>query len=518
MRHGTERFFIKDEGLIVGKLFPLYLIRWIYSLFFKQDKSSYKEMPDPQPGDGDEDDTCHKPPRLFCRLFKKGAQGPSQGLVNLGLSMETETGTPEAGRDSTIPAGYTYLGQFIDHDITFDKDTPLSQSGAVNPEEIRNSRTPALDLDSLYGGGPGEDPQLYEADGKTFRIGTTSDVGGLGTFPNDLPRDGTTAIIGDPRNDENLAVAQTHLAILKFHNAKAAAMPSSSFTDVRKEVVLHYQAIVLTDFLPRVVDPVVLQDVLDNGRRFYTDEKRDCMPVEFSVAAYRMGHSMVRPSYEWNRLFNSTGPNGIATFGQIFEFSGGGGSRGVGDPPFRGLPTLPSNWIVDWRRMYALTGTPHPQLNFARLMDAQMALDLKTLPEFQKMVPQPPAPLLSLATRNLLRGRLLSLPTGQDVAAAMGITPLSPTEITSGAPNIQVEILRDNGFDEATPLWYYILREAKVKAAGNHLGPVGSRIVAETLVGLIEHSQTNIRQERPGLRFSMPELLAFVGDINPLGD
>ena len=518
MRHGTERFYIKGEGLLVGKLFPLYLIRWIYSLFFKKNESDNKETPGTIPDKGDDDDLCPKPPRQFCRLFPKGTQPSSQGLVTLGLSMETETGQPNTARDSTTPAGYTYLGQFIDHDITFDRDTPLSQTGTVNPEDITNFRTPALDLDSVYGGGPSEDPQLFNPDGKTLRIGNTSGIGGLGVFPNDLPRDGTAAVIGDPRNDENLAVAQTHLAFLKFHNAKVDELAGASFEEVRKEVVLHYQAIVLTDFLPRVLDSIVLQDVVDNGRRFYTDDKRDCMPVEFSVAAYRMGHSMVRPSYEWNRIFNSSGPSGMATFAQIFEFSGGSGSRGTGDPPFRGLPTLPSNWIVDWRRMYDMTGTPHPQLNFARFLDAQLALDLKTLPEFQQMIPQPPAPLLSLATRNLLRGRLVALPTGQEVAVAMGLTPLSPTAILNGAPNHQVQILRDHGFDEATPLWYYILREAMVQAGGNHLGAVGSRIVAETLVGLIERSPTNVRAERPGFTFSMPELLTFVGDLNPLGD
>jgi len=194
----------------------------------------------------------------------------------------------------------------------------------------------------------------------------------------------------------------------------------------------------------------------------------------------------------------------------------------VGDPPFFGLPTLPSNWIADWRRMYNLEeagGTTHPDMNFARKLDARLAMDLKTLPEFEQMNPQPPAPLLSLATRNLLRGRLVSLPTGQEIANAMGVSPLTPDQIVQNLAPDQATIVTDKGFDTSTPLWYYVLREAMVQANGERLGVVGSRIVAETFVGLIEASPVNVLQDNPGLTFSMPELVVSLpDDVNPLGD
>ena len=337
-----------------------------------------------------------------------------------------------------------------------------------------------------------------------------------------MPRQDVQAVIGDGRNDENLIVAQTHLLFLKFHNKLVADNPGMSFDEIRRMVVERYQAIVLTDFLPRVIDEAVLNDVIENGRQFYTEDKKGCMPIEFSVAAYRMGHSMVRPTYEWNRIFSTGGARQIATLGDIFEFSGVSGTRGAGDPPFFGLPTLPSNWIADWRRMYNLEeagGTTHPDMNFARKLDAKLALDLKTLPEFQQMNPPPPAQLLSLSTRNLLRGRLVSLPTGQEVANDMGITPLSPVQMVENLAADQTAIVTGNGFDTSTPLWYYVLREAMVQANGERLGEVGSRIVAETFVGLIEASPVNVLRDNPGLTFTMPELIVSMpGDVNPLGD
>lgn len=528
MKHGTESFFIKGEGWIISRLFPLALIRKIFRIFSSLKGDSYISRKPEQPNidpTQEVDEVITKPKRAFCRLFPQGSQPESETLVELGLLMESEVGDPNDYRDSTIPAGYTYLGQFIDHDITMDR-TELSTSLAVDPSEIKtNFRTPQLDLDSVYLNGPAEDPGLYEQDRKKLLIGQTTDVLGLGAFPNDLPRKAgsTEANIGDGRNDENLIVAQTHLLFLKFHNSRVDANPSATFEEIRREVTEHYQAIILTDFLPKVVNNDVLNDVIQNGRKFYTDEFKDCMPIEFSVAAYRMGHSMVRPSYEWNKLFNSTGSSGIATFRDIFEFSGVSGVRSAGDPPFRGLPSLPSNWIADWRRMYDLAtvsgGQSHAQMNHARKLDAQLALALQTLPEFQQMNPPPPAPMISLSTRNLLRGRLVSLATGQQVACAIGTPALTPGELIQGLNPAQVNVIRKHGFDEETPLWYYILREAMIQENGNRLGRVGSQIVAETLVGLIQNSPVNVLRDRSGFAFSMPELVSSLPvDINPLGD
>ncbi len=532
MRHGTENFYVTGEGWISGLLFPLKLL---IKLFRKL--GAYPDpMPMPQP-------PSEEPEHIFCRILPKGSPPDHDDLVELGMAMEVERAAGlDAEGNSNIPAGYTYLGQFIDHDITLDA-TKIESTDPFDPKATENMRTPSLDLDSVYGPAPdGVIPGLggvFQPDNVHLRVGLTSETisgepGGPinGGLSNDLPRRASdkTAIIGDKRNDENLAVAQTHLAFIKFHNAWVDKLASEQGLSgdalrdaARKEVTLHYQSIVLTDFLPRIVQEKVLHDVLDNGRKLYTDEDhKDCMPLEFSVAAYRMGHSMVRPVYEWNRVFNISQGGIPASLEFLFEFTKFSGTTGAaGDETLRGKPTLPSNWIIDWTRFYDFSNVDgvntHPNMNFARDLDARLAFGLKELPEFKQMSAAPE--LLSLATRNLLRGRLVSLPTGQEAVAAMqgkgiDVNALDPDRIAS---NVHESILRDHDFHKETPLWYYILREAKLVEDGNKLGPVGSRIVAEVFVGLIENSRTSLLTERPNLEFSMPELLAFVGDLNPIG-
>jgi hypothetical protein len=559
-RHGLEKYFILGKGRkvvpVTGEILPS---AWVKDAAqrckdhtpkrgrdYCKAPPAYKAPPFQKGYDKDNGDIMspphQSPRRIFCRLFEEGPDHNPAGLIDLGLAMEVETQlTANVAGDSDIPGGYTYLGQFIDHDISATPGSvELTTTGTVDPEDIPNGRSPTLDLDCLYGEGPDDTPELYEADKVHLKVGETSETlvgepGGPipGGGAHDLPRRADkTAIIGDGRNDENLAVAQTHLAFIKFHNKKvdeiAAAENISGkklFKRAREETTLHYQAIVLTDFLPRIIENGVLQDVLANKRKFYTQNLKGCMPVEFSVAAYRLGHSMVRPVYEWNSVFNS-GPSGIpATFELLFEFSGVSGTRVPdGTDQFIGKPTLPSNWPVDWTRMYDFSAVPgitsHPSLNFTREIEANLATALRTLPEFQRDPKIREMPVeeqqirFSLATRNLLRGRLLRLPSGQEAAAALGVPGLTNEEVASGPHRAIVEA---NGFHETTPLWYYILREAKVRHDGNRLGPVGSRILAEVFVGLVDHAKINVRKERPGLTYSMPELLAEVGDLNPVG-
>ncbi|HMP04580.1 MAG TPA: heme peroxidase family protein, partial [Gemmatales bacterium] len=429
-------------------------------------------------------------------------QPDDSSLIALGQALN-DPFVAGAG-DSDLPAGFTYLGQFVDHDITFDRTDGIPD-GSLEPKDIEQGRSPALELDSVYGRGPKHSPELYEADGVRLRIGTTTGRALFGvtkSFPNDLPRHPESdpahpkqAIIGDPRNDENLIVAQTHLAFLKFHNAvvarltASAAKPDNLFAEARKTVVQHYQSIVLHDFVPRLVDLEVWRDVLTNGRKFFFPKgapsgSRLGMPVEFSVAAYRMGHSLVRNAYQWNSVFSSDGRAGfVPRLNLFFEFSQVSGDLG-------GFPTLPSDWIVDWRRMFDFSEQPgggrHPQLNFARQIDTKLANDLQLLPEFATAEQEH---LKSLAVRNLLRGRLIGLPTGQDVAARLGVPSLTPAEVASGP---HAAVILASGFDTQTPLWFYILKEAELRQGGMRLGTVGSRLLCETFHGLIEGSDYSI--------------------------
>ncbi|MEX0642061.1 MAG: heme peroxidase family protein [Pirellulales bacterium] len=478
-------------------------------------------------------------PFRFCRMI--GGLQPfrpeAAGLIQLGQAMsETQ---PDPALDSNIPAGFTYLGQFVDHDITSDPSI-LDETGEMDPAQIDSLRPPSVDLDSVYGLGPGLSPELF--DGPRLKLGATTPTpfGGGNTntvFPNDLPRmppdpnpeNDKRAIIGDRRNDENLAVAQTHLAFLKFHNKvvdrlSAAGTPAASlFDEARKVVTQHYQSIVLDDLVRRLVSGDVLNDVLVNGRKFFMPGgipagAHLCMPVEFSVAAYRLGHSMIRHSYEWNRVFRTGRSGGAASLALVFEFSALSGDLG-------GMDTLPSNWIVDWLLFYDFAGVPgtssDPSMNRARQLDTRLASALDSLPEFAT-APEPH--LRSLAVRNLLRGRLIGLPTAQTLAGAMAIAPLAPAEIRQGPHEA---VLSAHDFDERTPLWYYILKEAEVQAGGQRLGELGSRLLAETFHGLIEGSRFSILKEagwKPSLpssnpeRFTMADLLAFVQDLNPLGN
>lgn len=434
----------------------------------------------------------------------------------------------QSGNNDNIPAGFTYLGQFIDHDITLDL-TSLGEK-MRDPAAVENFRTPSLDLDSIYGRGPDGSPHMYARDpenGSTtskLLIGRniTVDFGNVvGEFRNDLPRSPEGhALIGDHRNDENLIVAQTHLAFLKFHNKVVDLLQDQGveaaelFLKAREIVTWHYQWLVLHDFLGRLTTPGIVDRILHDGRKFYRFKKFPYMPVEFSGAAYRLGHSMVRQDYSYNRVFDNI------TFELLFGFSGLSGQI-IGDlatPPFNApLPVshLPTNWIIDWRRFYEIDegGLTQP----TRKLDPFLASELHNLPGGGG----------NLAFRNLKRGVQLGLPSGQMVAQAMGIKDLiTADELASGSDG---EVAAQHDLHIQTPLWYYILKEAAVKGDGQCLGPVGSTIVAEVLVGLVHGDhQSYLWQKgaswRPSLPsqtagdFTMADLLRFVDDVNPIGD
>src|SRR5688500_13983214 len=272
------------------------------------------------------------PPFRFSRM------GPSGAGKQLGEGARKRLGEAMAragGGNSQIPAGFTYLGQFIDHDLTFDK-TDVMLGANVTPAQLLQARSPSLDLDSLYGAGP-QDPgsaKFYEADGLHLKMGKTTGPAKNGF---DLPRGaGNTvakkrkAIIPDPRNDENLAVAQTHLALIRFHNRVVDTLPASvpqadKFAKAREVVVKHYQWMLRTDYLPRISAAGVVNNVFNQGRKIFevgvapTDVPT--MPIEFSVAAFRLGHSMIRAAYNWNKIFD----NGAGSLGLLFAFTGHSG-------------------------------------------------------------------------------------------------------------------------------------------------------------------------------------------------
>lgn len=509
--HGTTRYFIEGEGFVGEST--------LKTLNFSFKRAESENLTE------NEKNTDTSRAFRFTRMLNLPQFNPSrESLQELGLIMEEN---PILNDHPKLPAGFTYFGQFLDHDITRDETEGLPNS-ILTPEEIIQGRSPSLDLDSVYGRGPLFSPELYESDRIRLKIGITtkSNFGNVNKeFPNDLPRDAfKKAIIGDSRNDENLAVAQTHLAFLKFHNKIADKLEKEKglsgnvlFEKTKEEVVKHYQWIVLNDFLPLITDKDVLSDILNNGPKFFIvrEDEIPAMPIEFSVAAYRLGHSMIRDDYEWNRVFESNGVGPIGSLRLLFQFTGLSGNLG-------GEPTLPSNWIIDWTRFFDFTKfaniNNHPKFNNARLIDTALANHLKNVPGF------PVGPESSLSVRNLIRGKIVGLPTGQSVAELFNVPKLTKEQIASGNHR---EVIIKNGFDSQTPLWYYILKESEVINNGMNLGRVGSRILIETFLGLIKGSRISILKEnnwKPTLsirnveEFSMSDLLAFIDDLNPIGD
>lgn len=449
-------------------------------------------------------------------------------LVKLGETMrDADDGS---SGDSSIPAVHTYFGQFVDHDVTFETKSDDLQDLASEDlaplqfdelgEKLQNARVPTLNLDSVYG-------LQAPRDGARMKVGEVTRLNGTGKPSlrppgkdddhHDLPRLGGSedekldraALIGDPRNDENTIVAQLHVAFLRAHNAlvdqleaqgRAGKLP---FGQARRLLVQYYQYIVLHDFLPNIADPEIVRATIQ-GNLVYEpeeDEEDRSMPLEYSVAAYRFGHSMVRADYNFNLNFPQ------ATLADLFMFTAHSGEMA-------GLDTLPDNWIIQWENLVD-TGAAFDK---ARRIDTKLVEPLFELRGFKGEVlkdsPDDPEPGIRarLATRNLLRGYLLRMPTGQAVARALGdklrgvreVRVLGPEEIErAAASGDQVQALRDGGFLESTPLWYYILAEA-ASSGGERLGPVGSTIVAEVLVGLVRRSPYSVLRRKDGRPPNLP--------------
>jgi hypothetical protein len=477
------------------------------------------------------------PPFRFSRM------GPSGSGRQLGEANMRKVGNAMAaggGGASQMPAGYTYLGQFIDHDLTFDK-TDVMFGGNISPAQLLQARSPSLDLDSLYGAGA-QDPgsaKFYESDGLHLKMGKTVAADGIPAKDGfDLPRGrGNTqakrkkAVIPDPRNDENLAVAQTHLAMIRFHNRVVDKLPASvpasqRFATARERVTKHYQWMILTDYLPRICAGGVVNNVFTQGRKVFEvgvpATQVPTMPIEFSVAAFRLGHSMIRRAYNWNSRFDF----GSGSLDWLFIFSAGGGDLG-------GSQRLASNWIADWRRLYDFRqankpalAVPANQFNRAMRIDTRLVDPLKNLPPqtFGGAAGLPQNnPRRNLAFRNLTRAKMVKLATGQQMARFMrnrgvSVATLTRTEIRKGKNGVELDLLTQAqraALLKDTPLWFYVLREAEL--GGGRLKGVGARIVAETFHRAMQGSQHSIVND-PGWRptlgpnsntFRMVDLLLF---------
>ncbi|HVG14628.1 MAG TPA: heme peroxidase family protein, partial [Chitinophagaceae bacterium] len=360
-----------------------------------------------------------------------------------------------------MTAGMTFLGQFIDHDMSFDPTSSLERQ--VDPELVQNFRTPSLGLDNVYGSGHLASPHLFDTGdgfgGIKFLLEPLNVQGKDGVHKFDLPRNKcNTALIGDPRNDENLIVSQLHLLFLRFHNAlvdqlhtaKPSKSPMQLYKEAQELVRWHYQWIVLHEFLPMLCGEAVVNDILTNGRKFYGWNNEPFIPVEFSVAAYRFGHSQIRPSYRANFGIGGSTPL-TPFFGYIFNSSL---DPSIVDPEdFRG-GCRAARRFIDWHTFFNL-GDGNTRAN--KLIDTKLSSPL-----FQLMG-MPGGEPISLAQRNLLRQLTFKLPSGQRVAHAMRMEHLEADALD--------ELKKHKlNLETSTPLWYYILKEAEVEEMGLRLG------------------------------------------------
>jgi hypothetical protein len=413
----------------------------------------------------------------------------------------------------TMTAGSTFVGQFTDHDITFDQTSQLGvpQNPLVSP----NTRTPALDLDSVFGGGPGRRPDLYvpNADGSVgpkLKIGTGGVHEDVARVPNG---NGTySAALGDPRNDENVMIAGLHSAHVLFYNRviddlgqfNVLVFPSArgnhsprgypAFLLAREVTLWHYQWLLVHEHLPQIVGQAMVDDVLNHGQRLYRPATNDgFMPIEFGAAAYRFGHSMVRPSYRAN-FTSGTGdgsdPAANPFFALLFDTNEPDFSAPVSHDRADLLGGFPApRRYVGWQTFF---DAGDGQVKNNKKIDTTISSVMFTLP-LPAIAPHTQTAPLVLPQRNLLRQLTWGLPSGQAVAQAMGVASLTPTDLADIAGVYAP-------FASSTPLWYYILAEAKVAAGGLHLGPVGGRIVAETLIGLLRSDPTSYLRVDPEFR------------------
>jgi hypothetical protein len=438
----------------------------------------------------------------FVRMFPGlPACAPSEETIAALVAGMTES--PD--ENPYIPSGYTYLAQFVDHDITFDPQSSLER--ANDPHALVNFRTPRFDLDSLYGSGPADQPFLYDWScasdpGVKLLVGQNL---GAGEARVDLPRNEQgRALLGDARNDENRIISQLHLLFIHFHNKvvtrvrhdQPAIEPNEVFQEAQCIVRWHYQWVVVHDLLARIVGKVAYEGLRPRAdgtaavaRRWLSAwHDAPMIPVEFSGAAYRFGHSMVRAGYRAKTADDTAFP--------LFR------SEGDDRLSFAGFSPLPGELVIEWDAFFFKTQwdpdyvetLANTRRNFSFRLDTNLSAPLFHLPPDDA----------KLAQLNLRRGRALGLPSGHDVALAMEIEPMRAEQLTGLRGVSEAAVAQLKSVIDALPLWAYVLLEAKVLGGdGTRLGPVGGGIVSEVLLGLLEADPSSYLHRRPAWR---PEL------------
>jgi hypothetical protein len=375
----------------------------------------------------------------------------------------------------SITNGVAIFSQFLAHDITFDANSRLRAGNRV--AGIANDRTINLDLDCLYG--QKTQDFYYDAEdtdklllGKEYTDGTHR--------WHDLQRNAQhKAIIGDSRNDENIIVSRLQVLFIEFHNrmvdhVRSTGGPQKAFAAARREVVWHYHWLIIHEFLGKMLDPSIFSRLLKDSARFYTWPAP--LPLEFTGAAFRTGHSQTRDENRINE----------ATEKKLFDL---------------GFFTAMEEY-VDWRYLFDFGDG---RVQFARRLDPLIGRSFHRLP----FVRSNDRREQSLPFRNIRRGVAYGLPSGETIAMRLGFEPLEVP-------------LTQKLCTAGTPLWYYMLHEAEVLGnEGEYLGPVGSTILGECFLTILLHDDESYLKRyprwRPTLgreanRFDFVDLINFAQD------
>ena len=405
-------------------------------------------------------------PALYCEpdaLLELGVKGGACDFDAIAALVDAPM------PDANVAAGWPVFGQFIAHDITADR-SPVTHHD--DEALLRNARSARLDLESVYGDGPIGNPFLFSRKDPAKMLLGLNDQDSA----DDLPRNQEgTALVGDPRQDVHLLISQMHVAMLKTHNRlvdrlrEDGALEADLVAEARRALTWHYQWAVLFDFLPTTIGEERTRKLLEGGPRFFRPAGAVAIPFEFADAAFRYGHSQMRHSYRVQR-----GGTDLTLF-----------------PDLIGFRPVASDRVIDWSLLFDIAGEP-PAAR-ARPIDGCLPEPLLRLPiditgqlddqDFE-----------SLAVRDLQRGVATGLPSGEAVAGLVGEEPLRPDEVG----------LREFGWSGETPLWYYLLKEAEVREGGERLGPVGSLIVGEVLLGIVDGDPESFRSVDPSWRPTLP--------------
>ena len=479
-----------------------------------------------------------KDPRDMRNLMRK---------LSARISRETgrrnDANTP-AEENPNLPSGYTYLLQFIAHDMV---NTSISLAATEGRRfGFQNARQQPLTLDTIYGGGPDVTPQAYEfsricAQSRGFmprtrlRAGRVRDRSGktagmpfadIGrAAPIDVMDDGipgggsaacclrTEALTADARNEDQALVAQVTLLFHRLHNFVLEqldlALPPMTAPDAYRNficaryiVTLFYRKIIVKDVLYRLLDPSVYRYYflpgIDKTRLVSDKDAWGRIPVEFSHGAFRCGHAMIRNSYRVNS-------DEALDSGRAMQFS----SRR--SPAFT---PLSEDWVVKWEQFFEINGKNRPR-NYSRRLRPNFSSLARSEFFFAPLIPNADGngDAAGLPNRDLVSAvfaRIWSVPKIIDAlrtrsAELANFLPAYDEHIPAltnwlkatadpGGMTEQFEPEDIVAIANDPPLPFFVLYEADVKHDGQRLGPLGSIIIAETMVGAMESYPLQVGQ------------------------